>query len=83
MRHHIVAYNGKTAVIDYCPDATREFSIAAMRIVDNGAEGHVLTPDGRIYFVGKNSRRSIRLHGAEREAALVQFRDIDRPETPL
>ena len=69
-------YNGKSCDMAYVEDPKKRFKIAAMRIVDNGAEGYV-TDNDKIYFVGKNSRTSKLLSGEARDAALKTIEAIE------
>lgn len=55
MKHHVIAYNNKTVVINYVRKP-REFVVACQRIMDNGADGYVLTPKGELFRVMQGSR---------------------------
>lgn len=72
MKHHIIAYSGKVVVMDYISEKKREFNVACMRIIDNGANGYILTPKGDIYAVeqGKRTARPVK-ENEEKAAALV------------
>ena len=54
-QHHTAVYNGKEVVIDYV-SAKDEFKRACQRIIDNGANGFVITPKGQRYQVSQSSR---------------------------
>ena len=73
-KHHRVAYNGACVTIDYVSTAKMEFHIACMRILDNGANGYVLTPKAEIFAVqqGKRSARRVR-DAAEQQTAIALF----------
>lgn len=54
-------YNGKVVDMKYVPEGRQRFNLAAMRIVDNGAEGYVLEiskKGSKLFFVAKGSRTS-------------------------
>lgn len=57
MGHHIAEYNGKQVVMDYV-SPKEEFKYACMRIIDNGANGIVICPDGKRYEVTQSSRKA-------------------------
>lgn len=69
--HHISSYNGKLVVMDYVKDPKMEFHIAAMRILDNGFEGHVITPKGEVFQILKSKRAAIKVHGQEAQDFLT------------
>lgn len=73
-KHHRVAYNGACVAIDYVSTPKMEFHIACMRILDNGANGYVLTPKAEIFAVqqGKRSARRVR-DAAEQQTAIALF----------
>jgi hypothetical protein len=52
---HIAIYNGKRVVMDYAPKE-KQFKVAAQRISDNGAEGIVITPQGKYFHVSQKFR---------------------------
>ncbi len=53
---HYALYNEKAIPVDYVKDKNKEFNRAAMRIRDNGAEGFVVTPDGKVYQVSQSNK---------------------------
>lgn len=56
--HHVAFYNGKRVVMDYIRNPKDEFKFACMRIVDNGANGIVVCPNGKKYEVTQNSKKA-------------------------
>ena len=58
MEHTQAIYNGKTVTMDYIKNPKDEFKFACMRIIDNGTNGVVVTPDGKRYEVTQNSRKA-------------------------
>ena len=58
MTHCFALYNGKNVCMDYIGDTKQEFKFACMRIKDNGADGIVLTPDGKKYSITQNSNKA-------------------------
>jgi hypothetical protein len=70
-------YNGKVADMSYVPAGRQRFNLAAMRIVDNGAEGYVLDGDV-LFFVGKGSRVSKRVTDRETvERVIAEIRALE------
>ncbi len=62
--HHICAYDGKLVLMDYVPEHMKksEYNLAAMRIIDNGFNGYVITPKGQVFEVlQKSPRKSFKL----------------------
>jgi hypothetical protein len=55
-KHHIASYNGKNVVMDYIDNPKQEFRYACMRIIDNGANGIVICPDGKRYEVLQSTK---------------------------
>ena len=55
MKHHTAEYNNKIVVMDYV-EPKEEFKYACMRIIDNGANGIITTPDGKRYEISQSSR---------------------------
>jgi hypothetical protein len=72
-KHHIAAYNNKAVIMDYISDKKREFSAACMRIVDNAADGYVLTPKGDVYAVVRGKKLAAILCGDEKAQAMAIF----------
>lgn len=56
--HHIAVYNGKSVLMDYIKDPKNEFASACMRIIDNGANGIVICPNGQKYEVTQGSKKA-------------------------
>ena len=56
--HHVIYYNGQRVVMDYIRNPKEEFKYACMRIIDNGADGIVVCPDGTQYEVTQKSRKA-------------------------
>jgi len=56
-KHHTAEYNGKVVCMAYV-EPKEEFKYACMRIIDNGANGIVITPDGKRYEVNQSSRKA-------------------------
>jgi len=54
--HHLAVYNGKVVSMDYIKNMKDEFKFACMRIIDNGANGIVICPDGRQFEVNQSSK---------------------------
>lgn len=71
--HHVASYDGKLVPIDYVNDRKREYSIAAMRICDNGFDGYVITPKGEVFEVLRSRRASRKLTGDERDDVLIRL----------
>lgn len=57
-KHYIAVYNGKEVVMDYISNFKDEFKYACMRIIDNGADGIVIAPDGKKWKVSQSSRKA-------------------------
>ncbi len=55
-KHHIAIYNGKSVIMDYIDNPKHEFKYACMRIIDNGASGIVVCPNGKRYEVNQSNR---------------------------
>ena len=71
LQHHLAFYNGK-AVIVQDDDKKAEFRRAAMRIVDNAKDGHVITPKGIVYQVSREFRRARRLPSCDGACILAE-----------
>lgn len=56
--HHLAVYNGKVVSMDYIKNPKDEFKYACMRIIDNGANGTVICPDGKQYEVTQSSKKA-------------------------
>lgn len=71
-------YDGKVVDMKYVPEGRQRFNLAAMRIVDNGAEGYVLEggkKGDKLFFIGKGSRTSKPVKDeATRERVLAEMR---------
>jgi len=66
----LAIYNGKAVDMGYIADPKKQFNMAAMRIQDNGAEGHVVTAKGEVYKIGRSTRTAKRLTGEEADTVL-------------
>lgn len=73
-KHHRVAYSGACVTIDYVRTPKMEFHIACMRILDNGANGYVLTPKAEVFAIEQGKRCARRVRDAvEQQTALALF----------
>lgn len=59
--HHKAIYNGKIVLMDYIRNPKDEFKYACMRIIDNGADGIVICPNGEMYEVTQKSKKAKRI----------------------
>jgi hypothetical protein len=71
MQHHIISYNNKVVAMDYITDKKREFAAGCMRIIDNGANGYVLTPKGQVYVVEQGKRMARQVKDAAQVAQVM------------
>lgn len=80
--NHLAIYNNKVVVMDYLtsiaklPNKARlkkEFHYAAMRILDNGYDGYVVTPNGEVFQILQSKRTAIRIHSPEAQDILSRF----------
>lgn len=83
-KHHLAVYNGKAVPMDYITNPKEQFKRAAQRIVDNGASGHVVTPDGKVYAVGGGSKSAKLVTGDAAKAVIesVSKKDAAGTEKP-
>ncbi len=56
--NHLAVYNGKVVSMDYIKNPKDQFKYACMRIIDNGANGIVICPNGDKYEVNQNSKKA-------------------------
>lgn len=68
---HIAIYNGKCVSMAYVGNPKREFRAACQRIIDNGADGYVVTPKREVYTVQRSCRSAKPASNDERNAALA------------
>jgi predicted aspartyl protease len=77
--HHLAVYNDKIVEQDISrnypnlPDRERlkkEFHFAAMRILDNGFEGYVITPKGEVFQILQSKKTAFRVKAEEAKALL-------------
>lgn len=61
MNHHVAVYNGREVSMDYIANPKDEFKFACQRIIDNGASGVVVCPDGKRYAVSQSNRKAVLL----------------------
>jgi hypothetical protein len=52
--HHVAVYNGKAVSMGYA--GGNQFRVAGMRIADNNASGYVVTPNRKVYAIGKGKK---------------------------
>jgi hypothetical protein len=75
-KDHYAVYNGKAVSMGYISNAKNQFKMAAMRIVDNGAEGFVITPKDKVFKVTQSSRMAKPVTGRERDDALAELKKL-------
>jgi hypothetical protein len=56
--NHLAVYNGKVVSMDYIKNPKEQFKYACMRIIDNGANGIVICPNGEQYEVTQNTKKA-------------------------
>lgn len=74
--HHFAAYDGKLVPMDYVitkPEKT-QFHLSAMRILDNGFDGFVITPKGELFEVKRGRRLARKIVGSEYALVLLELR---------
>lgn len=81
---HFAVYNDKVIPMDYIPDPKQQFRFAGQRIIDNNAEGFVVTPKGEVFSITKGSRRAKPVTGEAKQVALDKVASYQsaRPAAP-
>jgi hypothetical protein len=83
----VAVYNGKSVPMEGVPSTKKgvneAFKRAARRISDNGAEGYVVMPDGKVFKVSQSTRMAKPVTGPEAEQAIRDASALTSTPAPV